>query len=236
MEARTSKTCPGYTHSRSFRKDRSQQVHALDVTEIDDCYSFAADCFRFDHQCLGTRRIEAAVGTAATRILIEQDRMISRLNQELKAYSTSAGNGLDLKVNKMKDQVADVSKQYNRILDKLVRSPPSAPPKRGQLNVGTTVPVQIHVLDPEIQDADYYAKKANLLKELAPESVHVLVWNENVVVALDQKKHPKLHAGKVLKSVLDKVGGKGGGQPQMARGRFASEASLQQLYELVENP
>ncbi|KAF9289085.1 hypothetical protein BGZ74_000795 [Mortierella antarctica] len=184
----------------------------------------------------GTRRIEAAVGTAATRMLIEQDRMVSRLNQELKAYSTSAGNGLDLKVNKMKDQVADVSKQYSRILDKLVRSPPSAPPKRGQLNVGTTVLVQIHVLDPEIQDADYYAKKANLLKELAPESVHVLVWNENVVVALDQKKHPKLHAGKVLKSVLDKVGGKGGGQPQMARGRFASEASLQQLYELVDNP
>ncbi|KAF9335871.1 hypothetical protein BG006_010391 [Podila minutissima] len=184
----------------------------------------------------GTRRIEAAVGTAATRILIEQDRMVSRLNQELKAYTTSAGNGLDLKVNKMKDQVADISKQYSRIIDKLVRSPPAAPPKRGQLNVGTTVPVQIHILDPEIQDADYYAKKANLLKELAPESVHVLVWNENVVVALDQKKHPLLHAGKVLKTVLDKVGGKGGGQPQMARGRFASEASLQQLYELVDNP
>ncbi|KAG0337166.1 hypothetical protein BG000_005736 [Podila horticola] len=183
----------------------------------------------------GTRRIEAAVGTAATRILIEQDRMVSRLNQELKAYSTSAGNGLDLKVNKMKDQVADVSKQYNRILDKLVRSPPTTPPKQGQLDVGTTVPVQIHVLDSEIQDADYYAKKANLLKEQDPESVHVLVWNENVVVALDQKKHPKLHAGKVLKSVLDKVGGKGGGQPQMARGRFASERSLQQLYELVDN-
>ncbi|KAF9311770.1 hypothetical protein BG003_007041 [Podila horticola] len=182
----------------------------------------------------GTRRIEAAVGTAATRILIEQDRMVSRLNQELKAYSTSAGNGLDLKVNKMKDQVADVSKQYNRILDKLVRSPPTTPPKQGQLDVGTIVPVQIHVLDSEIQDADYYAKKANLLKEQDPESVHVLVWNENVVVALDQKKHPKLHAGKVLKSVLDKVGGKGGGQPQMARGRFASERSLQQLYELVD--
>ncbi|KAG0024722.1 hypothetical protein BGZ81_007615 [Podila clonocystis] len=183
----------------------------------------------------GTRRIEAAVGTAATRILIEQDRMVSRLNQELKAYSTSAGNGLDLKVNKMKDQAADVSKQYNRILEKLVRSPPTTPPKQGQLNVGTPIPVQIHVLDSEIQDADYYAKKANLLKEQSPESVHVLVWNENVVVALDQKRHPKLHAGKVLKSVLDKVGGKGGGQPQMARGRFASEESLQHLYRLIDN-
>ncbi|KAG0017741.1 hypothetical protein BGZ82_000674 [Podila clonocystis] len=183
----------------------------------------------------GTRRIEAAVGTAATRILIEQDRMVSRMNQELKAYSTSAGNGLDLKVNKMKDQAADVSKQYNRILDKLIRSPPTTPPKQGQLNVGTPIPVQIHVLDPEIQDADYYAKKANLLKEQSPESVHVLVWNENVVVALDQKRHPKLHAGKVLKSVLDKVGGKGGGQPQIARGRFASEESLQHLYRLIDN-
>ncbi|KFH66522.1 alanyl-tRNA synthetase [Podila verticillata NRRL 6337] len=182
----------------------------------------------------GTRRIEAAVGTAATRLLIEQDRMVSRLNQELKAYSTSAGNGLDLKVNKMKDQIADVSKQYSRILDRLVRSPPTTPAKQGQLNLGTSVPIQIHVLDPEIQDADYYAKKANLLKEQVPECVHVLVWNENVVVALDQKKHPKLHAGKVLKSVLDKVGGKGGGQPQMARGRFASEVSLPQLYELLD--
>ncbi|KAG0348023.1 hypothetical protein BG004_006317 [Podila humilis] len=189
----------------------------------------------------GTRRIEAAVGTSATKFLIEQDRMVSRMNQELKGYATSAGNGLNLKVDKMKEQMSELSSKYNRILDKLVQAPSSTQPQHGCLDipiaggpVSVSIPVQIHVLDAEIQEADYYTKKANLLKEQEPGQVHVLVWNENMVVALDQKAHPKLHAGKVLKGILDQVGGKGGGQPQLARGRFAGEGSLAQLRCLVK--
>lgn len=189
---------------------------------------------------VGTRRIEAAVGKAASQYFIEQDRMVTRLNQDLKAYTTSAGNGLDLKVNKMKDQVADLSKQYARLLEKLVNAPGRVAPKKGTLDfisasIGLSVPVKIHELDADIQDQDYFSKKANLLKEQEPGTVHVLVWQENMIVALDQKNFPKLHASKVLKSVLDHIGGgKGGGQPQLARGKMTGQGSLEKLVQLSE--
>ncbi|KAF9919616.1 hypothetical protein FBU30_010756 [Linnemannia zychae] len=175
----------------------------------------------------GTRRIEAAVGKAASQILIEQDRMVSRLNQELKAYATSAGNGLDLKVNKMKDQVSDLSRQYNRLLEKLVKTS-TTPISKGTIDLGSlnpkdmsAIPVKVHQLDSDIQDQDFYSKKANWLKEQDPESMHVMIWDDNILVTLDQKHFPKMHAGKILKSLLEQVGGgKGGGQPQLARGKI----------------
>ncbi|KAG0198797.1 hypothetical protein BGX28_007803 [Mortierella sp. GBA30] len=185
----------------------------------------------------GTRRIEAAVGQAATQFLIEQDRMVSRLNQDLKAYTTSTGNGLDLKVNKMKDQVSDMSRQYGRLLDKFVKAPAVVPTKQGLITLtpaSDPVSVRIHELDADIQDQDYYSKKANLVKEQEPEAVHVLIWKENMIVALDQKQFPALHAGKTLKSMLDQVGGgKGGGQPQLARGKMTGENALEKLIRLV---
>ncbi|KAG0050664.1 hypothetical protein BGZ83_004530 [Gryganskiella cystojenkinii] len=187
----------------------------------------------------GTRRIEAAVGRSATQFLIEQDRMVTQLNQDLKAYATSAGNGLDLKVNKMKDQVTDLSRQYGRLLEKLIRAPATAPIRKGTLNglsAGSdSVPVQIHELDGDIQDQDYFSKKANFLKEQEPDAVHILIWKENMVVTLDQKRFPSLHAGKVLKTVLEKSGGgKGGGQGQLARGRLADgEVGLSKLIQLT---
>ncbi|KAG0256024.1 hypothetical protein BG011_004802 [Mortierella polycephala] len=184
----------------------------------------------------GTRRIEAAVGNAASQLFIEQDRMVTRLNQDLKSYSTSAGNGLDLKVNKMKDQIADLSRQYSRLLESLARAPATIPLRHGSIqlpstgpNEVTTIPVQIHELDADIQDQDYYSKKANMLKEQTPEVVHILVWKENVVVALDQKQFPTLHAGKTLKSVLSQIGGKGGGQAQLARGKMTGNDALERL-------
>ncbi|KAF9575526.1 hypothetical protein EC968_002787 [Mortierella alpina] len=189
----------------------------------------------------GTRRIEAAVGQAATQILIEQDRMVTRLNQELKAYATSAGNGLDLKVNRMKDQVADLSRQNSRLLEKLVKAPSLIPTKQGQLSLASSaasaaaaVPIRIHELDENIQDQDFYSKKANLVKEQEPEAVHVLVWKENIMVALDQKHFPTMHAGKTLKTVLDQIGGgKGGGQPQLARGKMTGDNAFEKLVQLT---
>ncbi|KAF8942300.1 hypothetical protein BGZ47_006626 [Haplosporangium gracile] len=181
----------------------------------------------------GTRRIEAAVGKSASQLLIEQDRMVSRLNQDLKSYATSAGNGLDLKVNKMKDHVSDISRQYTRLLEKLAKTP-SVPVSQGTVDLGTSlnpagrsgIPVKVHQLDSDIQDQEFYSKKANWLKEQDPEAMHVLVWDDNILITLDQKQFPKVHAGKVLKALLEQVGGgKGGGQPQLARGKIMTTTS-----------
>ncbi|KAF9431326.1 hypothetical protein BGZ76_000459 [Entomortierella beljakovae] len=190
----------------------------------------------------GTRRIEAAVGKSASQYFIEQDRMVSRLNQDLKSYATSAGNGLDLKVNKIKDQVVDISRQYNRLLDKLVKAPSSIPTQKGTFDFSPlssndiSVAIKIHELESDIQDQDYFSKKANHLKEQDPNSVHILVWNENIMVTLDQKQFPKLHAGKVLTNLLTHVGGgKGGGQQQLARGKMTAEGALDKLVLIVKN-
>jgi len=161
--------------------------------------------------------------------------MVTRLNQDLKAYATSAGNGLDLKVNKIKDQVTDLSRQYSRLLEKMVKSPATLPVQKGALGglAADPVPVQIHELDGDIQDQDYFSKKANFLKEQEPNAVHILIWKENMVVALDQKQFPTLHAGKVLKAVLEKAGGgKGGGQAQLARGKLSD--GRQELSKLIQ--
>ncbi|KAG0000951.1 hypothetical protein BGZ79_005272 [Entomortierella chlamydospora] len=190
----------------------------------------------------GTRRIEAAVGMAASQYFIEQDRMVTRLNQDLKSYTTSAGSGLDLKVNRIKDHVTDLSKQYSRLLDKLVKAPSCIPVRQGTFNLSSTFPdvgsvaVRVHELDADILDQDYYSKKANLLKEQEPEAVHILVWKENMLVTLDQKRFPKLHAGKILTSVLGQIGGgKGGGQPRIARGKMTGDGALEKLVELTKS-
>jgi alanyl-tRNA synthetase len=176
--------------------------------------------------------------------------MVSRLNQDLKSYATSAGNGLDLKVNKMKDHISDLSRQYGRLLEKLVKSH-AAPISQGTIDLGASlnpagksgVPVKVHHLDSDIQDQEFYSKKANWLKEQDPEAMHVLVWDENVLVTLDQKQFPKMHAGKVLKALLEQVGGgKGGGQPQLARGKImttttttSGSSPVERLVSLVQS-
>ncbi|ORZ09726.1 hypothetical protein BCR41DRAFT_372754 [Lobosporangium transversale] len=176
--------------------------------------------------------LKLLMGKAVIRYFIEQDRMVSPLNHDLKSYAMSAGNGLDLKVNKLKNQAADLSQQYGRLLDKFVKAPVSIPVKGGSLDFlsTVTVPMQIHELEPDIQDQDYYSKKANHVKEQDPRSVHVLVWKENLIVTLDQKQFPKPHAGKVMKSILDQIGGsKGEGQPQLPRGRMMSDDAVGKL-------
>lgn len=176
--------------------------------------------------------------------------MVSQLNQDLKSYATSAGNGLDLKVNKMKDHVADLSRQYGRLLEKLVKSH-ATPVSQGTIDLGASlnpagmsgIPVKVHQLDSDIQDQEFYSKKANLLKEQDPEAMHVLVWDENILITLDQKQFPKMHAGKVLKALLEQVGGgKGGGQPQLARGKImttttttSGSSPVERLVNLVQS-
>ncbi|KAG0321026.1 hypothetical protein BGZ99_004174 [Dissophora globulifera] len=187
----------------------------------------------------GTRRIEAVVGRTASQYLIEQDRMVSRLNQDLKSYGTSASNALDAKVGKMKEQMSDMSLQNTRLLDKLAKTPASIPVQEGDLALlqitTTTTPVRIHQLEGDVQSADYYSKRANWVKEQEPGAVHVLVWDTQVIVALDQQQFPELHAGKVLKAVLAKIGGgKGGGEQQLARGKMASADALETLVRVAQ--
>ncbi|KAF9580277.1 hypothetical protein BGW38_003142 [Lunasporangiospora selenospora] len=190
----------------------------------------------------GTRRIEAVVGQSATFFLIEQDRMVTRLNQDLKAYSTSAGNGLDLKISRMKDHLSDLTRTNSRLLEKLVAAPSTAPVRYGWIDSTAStllpesraatasspppshVPVRLHELDVDVPDQDYFSKRANKIRDQDPDSVHILIWNDNMMVTLDQKRLPKLHASKVLKSILEQCGGgKGGGQPQLARGKMTSQ-------------
>ncbi|KAG0225265.1 hypothetical protein BGW41_004744 [Actinomortierella wolfii] len=203
----------------------------------------------------GTRRVEAIVGQSAVQYYIEQDNLVAKLNQDLKAYATTqktkknatetavassslgvaAGGGLDQKVEKMKDLLQEWSKKYNQVVDMLVKTPSAKPPVVGLLQSqgGDGIQVKVHELDADVQDQEFYTKKANYIREQDPASVHILTWAGNILVTLDQSTHPKLHAGKVLKSVLDVVGGKGGGQPQLARGKVKDASSIEALHEMI---
>ncbi|KAF9166476.1 hypothetical protein DFQ26_007764 [Actinomortierella ambigua] len=202
----------------------------------------------------GTRRVEAIVGQSAVQYYIEQDQMIGKLNQDLKAYAitqkakksqgdsavataSAAGGGLDQKVDKMKDLLQNWSQKYNQVVDTLVKAPSAKPAIAGQLKSpgSDDVRVKMHELDADIQDQDFFTKKANYIREQDPECVHILIWGDNILVTLDQPTHPKLHAGKVLKSVLDVVGGKGGGQPQLARGKVKDASSITTLHSMVRS-
>ncbi|ORY05644.1 alanyl-tRNA synthetase [Basidiobolus meristosporus CBS 931.73] len=160
----------------------------------------------------GTRRIEAIAGNACVGWLRDQYGVFNRIAKGFKSTPAT----FEAQLAKLVEQNKSLQRQVNFYSEKQVSAPDLTEPSVKMLQ---DIPIKIHEIDPEF-DNQFIAKRANFLKSSEPNAIHILTSNNNIIVALDKAQYPKIHAGKVLKNILQKLGGKGGGQAEMAQGKL----------------
>jgi alanyl-tRNA synthetase len=156
----------------------------------------------------GVRRVEAVTGKGVERFLLDQEEKTNELSRE---YDT-----LQEEKRKLEKEIAKLRVESRRDEMKALA--------RGAKNVDGT---NIRIVSEEIKVADAEELKSlgeMLREELKTASVATLgaaLASDKVslvsVVTDDLIKEKKLQAGKLVASIAEIVGGKGGGRPQIAQ-------------------
>ncbi|MEN8701107.1 alanine--tRNA ligase [Bacillus infantis] len=179
----------------------------------------------------GTRRIEAATGEAAYKLLKEQVNILSEAAASLKSSPRDVASRVDALLGEMRQ---------------LQRENESLSAKLGNIEAGSLVSKAkeengITYLAAKVQAADMnnLRNMADDLKQKLGSAVVVLgSVNEgkvNLIAAVTKDYIEKgYHAGKVIKEVAARCGGGGGGRPDMAQAGGKDPEKLESALQFVE--
>jgi alanyl-tRNA synthetase len=179
----------------------------------------------------GTRRIEAATGEAAYKLLKEQVNILSEAAALLKSSPRDVASRVDALLGEMRQ---------------LQRENESLSAKLGNIEAGSLVSKAkeengITYLAAKVQAADMnnLRNMADDLKQKLGSAVVVLgSVNEgkvNLIAAVTKDYIEKgYHAGKVIKEVAARCGGGGGGRPDMAQAGGKDPEKLESALQFVE--
>ncbi|MGV6853213.1 MAG: alanine--tRNA ligase [bacterium] len=161
----------------------------------------------------GIRRIEALTGDAAIE-------WVENTEATLKKVSRKLNTKLELIPERMEQLIAD-SKMLEKELIKLKSQMASA---QGDELIDQVVKVgEINVLAATLSDTDMKTLRETMdrLKDKLAPAVIVLATNEDgkvrIACGVDKSLTKQMKAGDLIKEVAEKVGGKGGGRPDMAQ-------------------
>ncbi|KAJ2542241.1 hypothetical protein GGF49_003042 [Coemansia sp. RSA 1853] len=170
----------------------------------------------------GTRRIDAVAGVAASEWL-----------QQQLEYAQNAAHMLNTKqLSKLGDAVQRLSDS-----NKALRSDASQWLRVAAVNaqavathattLGANISTVIHILAPEPSaphtgDARLVAERACHLRDTQSQTVHVVIQGTAIALAVNPACFPTVQAGTLLRELLSKLPGKGGGQGVLAQGRLKS--------------
>ncbi|KAI8097343.1 alanyl-tRNA synthetase [Halteromyces radiatus] len=169
----------------------------------------------------GTRRIEAIAGSSCIDWYRQTYTPIPQAMKLLRANSTR--EMLD-KLGKTIQQSKDLEKRLDSIMEKMAQLSPKTLPIETKYK---GIPLKIHLVDADL-DSSFLQKRANVLKEIEQDTIHILVKENLVTVALNGKKISSETANSVLKHMLKTVKGGGGGQKELAQGRLAKQLNNDQ--------
>ena len=170
----------------------------------------------------GVRRIQALTGAAAVRYTLEQERLLRRLGEQLRA------------------PVADLPERIEQLLTRksAVRlAAPAVPDHLDAAEQSTTLPDGTRLFATRAGgSAEHMAEQA--LKAANDIQGVVVLANEadgkaRVVVAVSREKATALHAGRLLNELLPYIDGRGGGSATLARGGGTRPAGIDSLIESV---
>ena len=180
----------------------------------------------------GTRRIEAITGTNVLASLNEMEDIMNGISSTLKTIKKSA-------LSKVKNLVADnkmltkeiaelKSKEINDNLDSILDN---VYEKNGVKLVSSII---------EGANIGDLRKLSDDIKEQIPDSIIILAAVEgdkgNMIVSVSDTLLDKgYHAGKIIKEVLSKCDGRGGGKADMAQGGIGSTDKLDSAFELAKD-
>ena len=160
----------------------------------------------------GVRRIEAATGNGALKLINAQQALISQLSADLKAPTSE----LATKVAQLSDHAKSLEKELARLKSKLASS------QGDDLATQATNIAGVKVLAVTLEGADANALRETMdkLKDKLKSAAIVLASVNDGKVSLAAGVTPdliaKIKAGELVNFVAQQVGGKGGGKPDMA--------------------
>ena len=160
----------------------------------------------------GVRRVEAATGNGALKLINAQQALISQLSADLKAPSSE----LAAKVAQLSDHAKSLEKELARLKSKLASS------QGDDLATQATEIAGVKVLAVTLEGADANALRETMdkLKDKLKSAAIVLASINDGKVSLAAGVTPdliaKIKAGDLVNFVAQQVGGKGGGKPDMA--------------------
>jgi len=171
----------------------------------------------------GVRRIEAATGNGALKLINAQQALISQLSADLKAPASE----LATKVAQLSDHAKSLEKELTRLKSKLASS------QGDDLATQATDIAGVKVLAVTLEGAD-----ANILRETMDKLKDKLKSAAIVLASVNDGKVSlaagvtsdlvaQVKAGELVNFVAQQIGGKGGGKPDMAMagGTDASQLS-----------
>ncbi|HEY3325478.1 MAG TPA: alanine--tRNA ligase [Planctomycetota bacterium] len=163
----------------------------------------------------GVRRIEALTGLNAVADARKSEELLAKLASMLKTHK----GGVVERVESLQEEAANLGRELEAQKKK------AASAAAGELLSGVKEVSGIKLLATQVPDADASALRTMLdgIRKQFKEGAVVLGGSKDGKVALLVSFTPDVvkrggHAGNLLKELAPKVGGKGGGKPEMAQG------------------
>jgi len=177
----------------------------------------------------GVRRIEALTGQGAMDYLTGQGESLKRIAAQLRATPDKA----EEKVSSLLERIRELERQVSQLNDKLASA------AGGDL-ADTAVEVQgIPVIATRAAnaDSDSMRKTIDQLRSRLGSAVVVLGAESDgkvtFIAGITADLTDRLHAGKLVKSVAELAGGRGGGRPDMAQAGASQPEKLDEALAAV---
>eukprot|EP01128_Nolandella_sp_AFSM9_P011839 TRINITY_DN8753_c0_g1_i1.p1 TRINITY_DN8753_c0_g1~~TRINITY_DN8753_c0_g1_i1.p1 ORF type:complete len:982 (+),score=119.56 TRINITY_DN8753_c0_g1_i1:24-2948(+) len=167
----------------------------------------------------GTKRIEAVVGTEAVTALFKKSRALVEVANQL-GVNTEA---IPQKVDHLRGETVSLKQKLARLQKVVAEGDPLAEDtQQAQID---SVDVTFYRFSSDLFDKKSLIAKAKNLCSSEPERLHVLIRDDEVIGSYSSiTPSPQKHCGLLMKNLLNRLGGKGGGGHEMAQGRLVSAA------------
>lgn len=179
----------------------------------------------------GVRRIEAITGDSAIEYTQKQGWLINQLAASLRTDRTSLQDKVE--------QLLLRSKQQDREIEKLKAKLSSS--QGGDLLSQVLMVGEVPLLAVKVENIDAKGLRefSDQLKSKMNSGVIVLAaeceGKVSLVTSVTKDLLPKYHAGNLMRDLTAKLGGKGGGRPDMAQGGASDLAGLTAALEWVKD-
>ncbi|BAL62217.1 alanine--tRNA ligase [Melissococcus plutonius] len=181
----------------------------------------------------GTRRIDAVTSKEAYRLLSEEE---DQLKEVAKLVKSSQLKETVIKVEQQQLLLRELQKENDKLASRLASQEGDAAFKEIHESHGVSyITAQV-----KVKDTTQLRQLADQWKQKQLSDLLVLVTTQadkvNLLVAMSEELNQKgLKAGDLIKAIAPKVGGSGGGRPNMAQAGGKNPAGIPEAFSEVEH-
>ncbi len=171
----------------------------------------------------GVRRIEAVTGQVAIEYIQSQEKQLKDLAQQLRVQSSQVVQSVGQLLEKNKALLSELTTVHQ------------VQAKHAVQNIYSAVQEVdgMHILSHVFEDTDVAVLRDHVdgFKDKYDQGIVVFAnvsgGKAQVLVGVTKNLMKKIHAGQIIKDILEPLGGRGGGRPDFAQG--GCEANIEQL-------